>query len=551
MEGSTTKFSNRISRPERGKLKIYLGYAAGVGKSYRMLEEAQRLLAEGQDVVIGVLESHGRPHTLALAEGLETVPRRRVNYRGLHTEGMDLEAILKRRPSHCMVDELAHTNVPGSLRPKRYMDVQELLGAGIHVIATMNVQHLESLYNTVEEATGVRVRERVPDLILGEADEVVNVDLAPTDLQKRLREGNVFQPSQISRALENYFKTENLELLREMTLRELARLIDFRLREDEEENTKGSDQLMVALSFDTEHHASLLRFASRLAGPLNRNWYAVQVQNAQEALAQRDASSQQRLSNTLTLANQLGAVVFTLKGEEIPKTLIQFALNYRIGHLVVGKPKERTGLKRWSPSIVDALVKNREGISVTVVDVGAWEARRKLAKSADEESLPKPQERFRTPRLSELLDVSKILFVGEQLTYRELIGRVMVQALRGTGIRTGEALDAILQRESLGSTVLNDGVALPHASLASLQETRVGMAFLRSPIRDLNLEHPIELIFLLLTPSDATRSHLELLSVMGRAFQDQILRSELKDAGEATQVLAALRAWERRVLKED
>ena len=223
-------FLRLIRRSQRGKLKVYLGYGAGVGKTWQMLQEGHRLQKEGVDVVVGLVETHGRAETAELIEGLEVVPRRQVQYRGIILEEMDLDAVLARRPEVALVDELAHTNVPGSKNAKRYQDVEDLLAAGIHVISTLNIQHLESLYDTVEAQIGVKVHERLPDSVLAEADEIVNVDLAPEDLLQRLREGKIYPQERISTALENFFRRANLDQLRELTLRELASQIDLKRR---------------------------------------------------------------------------------------------------------------------------------------------------------------------------------------------------------------------------------------------------------------------------------------------------------------------------------
>src|SRR5512139_914165 len=235
LEERADAFLRMIRRAEHGRLKIYLGYCAGVGKTYQMLLEGHRLQAEGIDVASGYLETHGRDDIAKLAEGLEVIPRRRVEYRGVPLEEMDVDAVLVRKPQVALVDELAHTNVPGSRNSKRYQDVQDIVTAGIHVISTLNVQHLESLYDTVEKTVHVKVRERLPDTVIAEADEIVNVDLTTEDLQERLREGKIYPSERIETALANFFTTSNLERLRELTLRELASQIDLRMRESSEE----------------------------------------------------------------------------------------------------------------------------------------------------------------------------------------------------------------------------------------------------------------------------------------------------------------------------
>ena len=207
VENKADTFLRLIRRSQRGHLKVYLGYAAGVGKTYQMLLEGRRLKEEGIDVVVGLVETHGRVETERLLEGLEIIPRRRQEYRGIAVEEMDAGAILTRKPQVALIDELAHTNVPGSRNQKRYEDVQDILAAGIHVITTLNVQHLESLYDTVEKAVGVKVRERLPDRVIAQADQVVNVDLSSEDLKERLKEGKVYTPERIEMALEHFFKS--------------------------------------------------------------------------------------------------------------------------------------------------------------------------------------------------------------------------------------------------------------------------------------------------------------------------------------------------------
>ena len=373
-EDKALSFLHLIRRSQRGKLKVYLGYGPGVGKTWQMLQEGHRLKEEGIDVVIGLVETHGRAETAKLAEGLEVVPRRQIQYRGITIEEMDLDAVLARKPQVALVDELAHTNAPGSENAKRYQDVQDLLAAGIHVISTINIQHLESLYDTVEALVGVKVHERLPDSMLAEADEVVNVDLAPEDLQRRLREGRVYPHERVSTALENFFRRTNLDELRELTLRELASQIDLKRRSapDEEYGT-APDQVMVCLSSRGPNTAALLRYGSRLAGRLNRNWYAVYVQTPREAPTVIDAATQRYISETLTLANLLGAIVFTYKGEDIVETILHFAREYRVGHIVIGRPGPLPLWKRLlgRKTLVERLILKAKDHTVVVVDAKA------------------------------------------------------------------------------------------------------------------------------------------------------------------------------------
>ena len=365
-------FLRMIRRSQRGRLKIYLGYAAGVGKTYQMLLEGHRLKEDGIDVVVGLVETHGRADTEALVTGLELLPRRRMTYRGIEIEELDLDGVLSRRPSVVLVDELAHTNVPGSKNNKRYQDVEEILASGIHVISTLNVQHLESLYETVERATGVRVKERIPDHVVAEADQLVNVDVTTEDLRRRLKEGKVYTSERIETALEHFFKATNLEQLRELTLRELAAQIDSRQREPMTEDLPSSpDQVMVCLSSRGPNSDALLRYASRLAGRLNRNWYAVYVQTSREQPTAIDAGTQRMLANSLALAQKLGATVFTYKGDDIVKTILQFAREYRVGHVVIGSPGRKIAFWRrviGEVSFMERLVAEGKGLTVVVLD---------------------------------------------------------------------------------------------------------------------------------------------------------------------------------------
>ncbi|MBI5551095.1 MAG: histidine kinase [Desulfobacterales bacterium] len=368
-------FLRLIRRSRRGRLKIYLGYAAGVGKTYQMLLEAHRLRTDGIDVAVGLVETHGRAETEALLAGLAAIPRRKLTYRGIEIEELDLAAVLARRPAVVLVDELAHTNVPGSQHAKRHQDVEAILAAGIHVISTLNIQHLESLYETVERATGVRVRERIPDPAVLEADQLVNVDLTTEDLRRRVAEGKVYTSERIETALENFFKPANLEQLRELTLRELAAQIDARRRDPLDAELPASpDQVAVCLSSRGPNSEALLRYASRLAGRLNRNWYALYVQTAKEHPSAIDAATQRLLANTLSLAKQLGATVFTYKGDDVVKTILQFAREYRVGHIVIGTPGKQPPFwkrLRGTGTIVDRLVSEGIGITVVVLDTKA------------------------------------------------------------------------------------------------------------------------------------------------------------------------------------
>jgi two-component system sensor histidine kinase KdpD len=337
-------FLELVERLRRGRLKLYIGFAAGVGKTYRMLEEAHALAKRGVDVVVGFVETHGRADTAALLHGLEIVPRRVIPYRGLNVEELDLDAIVARRPEIAIVDEIAHTNVPGSRHAKRYEDVDALLDAGINVIGAFNIQHLESLNDLVREATGIEIRETIPDTFLEQADQVVNLDLAVEDLLERLRAGKIYTPEKATRALENFFQKDKLTTLRELALREVAEslgraaLANGREEVGEEAAPRqGSERVMVCISSRSPRAATLLRRGSRLAGRLNTDWYVVYVEAPEEAPDRIDAATQRILQTNIQKARELGAEVVQLRGKDVVTALLDFARSHAVAHILIGR----------------------------------------------------------------------------------------------------------------------------------------------------------------------------------------------------------------------
>jgi two-component system sensor histidine kinase KdpD len=548
-------FLRLIRRAGRGRLKIYLGYGAGVGKTYQMLLEGHRLKDEGIDVVVGLVETHGRAETAKLIEGLEVVPRRRQEYRGVVLEEMNLDAVLARKPQVALIDELAHTNVPGSRNPKRYEDVQDILAAGIHVITTLNIQHLESLYDMVEKATHVKIRERIPDTVLGEADQLVNVDLTTEDLRKRLLEGKIYPPERVQTALENFFKETNLEELRELTLRELASQIDQRRRETPEEKAIAApDQIMVCLSSRGPRSEALLRYASRLAGKLNRNWYAVYVQTPSEEPTVIDSHTQRILSGTLTLAKQLGAMVFTYKGEDIPDTILRFAREYRVGTIVVGSPSILPGWKRWmgKHSTVDRLIHGARGMTVVVLDTRGEETAHPRQTPERGESEASPARTIgsvppasRQPALSDLISPRGIV-IWNQPVRKEIALRTLVDAaVAGSGIvDPASILGLVLKREEEGSTFFNEGIAFPHARVENLANSVVAMGVTRQGVEDLFLEKPVEYIFLVLTPVEFPDIQVRILGILARVSRNRHLLLKIQSCRTPDEVLSAIQEWE-------
>ena len=336
----------KLQADQRARLRIYVGAAPGVGKTYSMLQDAHALRREGVDVVVGFVETYGRAETEAQIGDLEIVPRRRIEYRDVVLEEMDLDAILRRRPQLCVVDELAHTNVPGSAHEKRYQDVGAILDAGIGVLTAVNIQHLETLNDAVGRVTGVRVRETVPDTILDRADEVVNVDVTVQELQSRLRQGKVYKPEKVEQALSNFFRETNLSTLRELALRAVAdevgdKAASHRQREGLEP-ALIPERVMVCMSSNADA-PRVSRIGSRIAGRLGARWYAVYVETPREAPGKITPADRDALHRNIVLAESLGATVVRVKADRAADGLIEFAKREGITHVIFGQ----TARSRW------------------------------------------------------------------------------------------------------------------------------------------------------------------------------------------------------------
>ncbi len=362
----------KLRESERARLRVYIGAAAGVGKTYQMLEDAHFLKKQGAEICIAFIETHNRPETEELVGGLERLPLRRIEYRGVTLEEMDVEAVIKRRPTMVLVDELAHTNVPGSKNHKRYEDVLEILEAGISVITALNVQHLESLNDVVARITGVRVKETVPDSFLRRADEVVNVDVSIDTLRTRLRQGKIYGVEKIEQALNNFFRKGNLTALRELTLRQVAedqaaRAHDYREREGLEQ-VAMPEKVMVAIA-SRGSAKRLLRTGSRIAGRLASDWYAVYVETPREEPGRIKAEDLAALTENISFAKELGARVVKLKGKRVADALIDFARREGITHVVFGQ----SARSRWDVllhgSVINRFLAEVRDATVQVVPI--------------------------------------------------------------------------------------------------------------------------------------------------------------------------------------
>jgi two-component system sensor histidine kinase KdpD len=366
-----------LQTPQRARLRIYIGAAPGVGKTYSMIEDAHTLRREGVDVVIGFVESHGRSDTEAKIADLEMIPRRKVEYRGVVLEEMDLDAILARKPARCVVDELAHTNAPGSRHEKRYQDVLELLDSGIGVMTAVNIQHLETLNDAVSRVTGIRVRETVPDTFLDRADEVVNVDVTVQELQSRLRQGKVYKAEKVEQALAHFFRETNISTLRELALRAVADEVGekaaSRRQREGLEPALIPERVMVCMSSAADA-PRVIRAGARVAGRLGAHWYAVYVETPREAPGHIRPGDREALQRNVALAEELGATIVRVKADRPADGLIAFAKREGITHVVFGQ----TARSRWEivlkGSTLNRFLEEVRGAAIQVVPVGEHES---------------------------------------------------------------------------------------------------------------------------------------------------------------------------------
>jgi two-component system sensor histidine kinase KdpD len=368
-----------MAEQRTGKLKVFMGYAAGVGKTYQMLEEAQQLRAEGVDVVIGYFEPHGRKDTIARAEGLELIPRKKVDYRGSCFEEMDTDAILARHPAVCVVDEFPHTNVPGSERLKRWEDVQRLLEAGIDVLTTMNIQHLESLNDQVWQITGIRVRETIPDWVVQQADQVVMVDVTPRALLNRLERGVVYGREKAGRALQNFFRESTLVALREMALRQTAHEVEHRSIADPADAWAGHGtsghgaggqpgahhRILVLVTADPET-AMLIRRAKRVGDFLDAECFAVTVQSS-GSLSGLPEITREAIERHLNFARNLHIETRILVGDEVATALVDFARRNQITQIFLARPRKRDWRSLFGRDLIQRIVSMARDMQVVIV----------------------------------------------------------------------------------------------------------------------------------------------------------------------------------------
>jgi two-component system sensor histidine kinase KdpD len=338
-ENNAQHFLDLIKKSRRGKFKIYIGMSAGVGKTYRMLQEAHALMRNGVDVKIGYVETHNRKETHDLLEGLPIIPRRTIFYKGKELEELDVQAVISLRPEVVIIDELAHTNIEGSKNEKRWQDVLDVLSAGINVISAVNIQHIESLNEEIKEITGIEVKERVPDSVLAEADEVVNIDLTAEELITRLKEGKIYQAEKIETALQNFFKSDHILQLRELALKEVASQVERKVEtEVTKTNSLKHERFLACISSNERTAKTVIRKTARLANYYHSKWYVLYVQTPKERADKIPLDKQRHLINNFKLATELGGEIIKVESTSVSRAIIEQATERKITTICVGKP---------------------------------------------------------------------------------------------------------------------------------------------------------------------------------------------------------------------
>lgn len=363
------RFIELIKKSRKGKFKVYIGMIAGVGKTYRMLEETKNLLLVGYNVIIGYIETHGREDTERLLEGLPLVPRKSIFYKGMEMEEMDVQSILNMRPEIVIVDELAHTNAPGSNNSKRWQDVIDLLDAGINVISAVNIQHIEGLYGEIEQIAGIKVKERIPDKVLQMADEIINIDLSADELINRLKEGKIYKQDKIEIALQNFFQPDKILQLRELALKEVAGQVERKIENEvfEFASKRKPEKFLACVSTNYLNARKIIRKTSRMANFYASDWYVLYVQTSGESVERVNLASQRHLINNLKLATELGGQIIKIKSDDIPETIYNITQEKQISTILMGLPTNSILEMIFRGNILRKLLKKIKGSKMDLI----------------------------------------------------------------------------------------------------------------------------------------------------------------------------------------
>lgn len=517
-----------IKYAKESPLRIYLGAAPGVGKTYRMLQDGNALKRRGVDVVVGYVEPHERPDTLTQIGDLEVVPSKVYEYKGVMLKEMDTDAVIARRPDVVLVDELAHTNATGTKHAKRYQDIEDILAAGIAVFSTCNIQHLESVHDMVERMTGVEVKERVPDTFFSLAREMIIVDVTPDELRERLEQGKIYPKERIERSLQNFFTRSNLSMLRELALRELANDVEQKDKEARHEtNTPGTaasgEKVLVAIPA-TAAAQKLLRYGSRMAGRMNAKWIATFVETSEKPTEQQA----QLLREAFMLAKSLGATVVHLQGRDVPETLIDFAHQEGVTQIVIGATQRAWWKRLVSRSNVGELLKQVGEIGVSIVPLKAEDSNGELL-SAPPSLMPAQDDRV---RISDFINPSSIVADLRTVDTVEQTISVLIDLLiqqhPSLAPHRSEIVDMIMRRERLMSTFLDTGIAIPHsAGYEAITDIHAVMALTPQGVMSLGRDEKAYIVLLFLSPAVGRANHLKFLAAIARVFIDKTTTREI------------------------
>ncbi|MFI5361630.1 MAG: PTS sugar transporter subunit IIA [Elusimicrobiota bacterium] len=537
---SVEELITNLKYSKESPLRIYLGAAAGVGKTYRMLQDGNLLLSRGVDVVIGYLEPHRRPETSAQIGALKEISRKKIDYKGVTFDELDLDAILARKPQVVLIDELAHTNAPGSKNAKRHQDIEEILAAGIAVFSTINVQHIESVCDVVENATGVEVKERVPDAFFRLAKEMVIVDVSVEELLSRLKDGKIYALDKVDRALESFFTRGNLTTLRELALRELADDVEQKGKEDRERDTvagrESSVKILMALSSNPDAKR-LLRISSRLAGRRNAKWFAVAVK-ARDARP-GDPNHEKTMQDNIRFAKELGAQVVELRGAKVADALIEFAAQEGVTEIIIGTSARGWWDRLVHGSIAEQLLRRAPNLALHVVPIGHEAEETKPARPPAAETftladyLP-PDHIIPALRSAEKIDQAIAMLVDRLVSVNPEL-KDKRRAL----------LEAVLQRERLDSTFLDTGIAIPHAaSVEDITDVQAVLGLFPEGIASARDGKKAYAVLLFLSPLVGRSLHMKFLQRIARVFGDPTAVREIAAGKTGEEVHERLRAIE-------
>jgi two-component system sensor histidine kinase KdpD len=540
---SVEELITNLKYSKESPLRVYLGAAAGVGKTYRMLQDGNLLLSRGVDVVIGYIEPHRRPETSAQIGALKEIPRRKVEYKGVVLEELDLDAVLARKPQVVLVDELAHTNAPGSRNAKRWQDVENLLAAGIAVFTTVNVQHIESVCDVVEKATGVLVQERVPDAFFRLAKEMLIVDVSVEELLSRLKDGKIYALDKVDRALERFFTRGNLSTLRELALRELADDVEQKGKEDRERDTRAGVEstvkIVVALSSNPEAK-KLLRVSARLAGRRNAKWFAVSVKAPDARVG--DPDHERNLQENSRFARELGAQVVEVRGRSVADALIGFAAQEGATDVIIGTSARGWWDRLWRGSIAEQILHKAPHLALHVQPIAHEVEEHRPAKAPASASL----------QLADYLAPERILVdvrasAGVESAIALLVDR-LVETNPDLRPRRREFLEAVLQRERLDSTFLDTGIAIPHAAgLEGIVDVQAALGLFPDGIVSTRDGRRAQMVLLFLSPAVGRSLHMKFLQRIARVFGDATTVRELAALKTGEDVQDRLREIESRL----